>query len=222
MKKIFNYFAVIANGSLIMSEQLDLSSFFGAATVGITFDNGVVIGAEKRVLWGNTVISKTGKKVFQITDNIIVGSAGVSGDYQMLSSYLVAETNLFKLENRRKMTVKAAAQLLANILFSRKFLPFLTQTLIGGVDDDGSHLYSLDLAGSLIKEEYSAVGSATSLVLGVLESNYQEKMSNKEAVELAVKAIRSATKRDAMSGDGIDILTVTDNGIEEKEYKLVG
>lgn len=199
---------------------MDLTSFFGAATVGITFEKGVVIGAEKRVLWGYTVVSKTGKKVFPITDNIIVGSAGVSGDYQMLSSFLVAESNLFKLENRRPITVKGAAQLLSNILFSRKFLPFLTQTLIGGLDQDGPRLYSLDLAGSLIEESYSAVGTATSLVLGVLEANYRKNLSREEAVNLAIKAIRSATRRDAMSGDGIDILVVTPEGIEEKHYPL--
>lgn len=199
---------------------MDITSFFGAATVGITFEKGVVIGAEKRVLWGYTVVSKTGKKVFPITDNIIVGSAGVSGDYQMLSSFLVAESNLFELENRRPITVKGAAQLLSNILFSRKFLPFLTQTLIGGVDEDGPRLYSLDLAGSLIEESYSAVGTATSLVLGVLEANYRKNLSREEAVNLAIKAIRSATRRDAMSGDGIDILVVTLEGIEEKHYPL--
>ncbi len=203
-----------------MNAQVDISSFFGAATVGITFDKGVVIGAEKRVSWGTTVISKTGKKVFPITENIIVGSAGVSGDYQMLSSYLVAETKLFKLENRRPITVKAAAQLLSNILFSRKYMPFLTQTLIGGIDQEGSHLFSLDLAGSLIRENYSAVGTATSLVLGVLEANFKENMSEEEAVELAVKAIRSATRRDAMSGDGIDILVVTHSGVKTKEVPL--
>lgn len=203
-----------------MSSQTDISSFFGAATVGITFNKGIVIGAEKRVSWGTTIVSKTGKKVFPITDNIIVGSAGVSGDYQMLSSYLVAETNLFKLENRRPITVKAAAQLLSNILFSRKFLPFLTQTLIGGVDEDGPRLYSLDLAGSLIQEEYSAIGTATSLVLGILEANYKKNLTANEAIELAVKAIRSATRRDAMSGDGIDIIVVTPEGIEEKEFPL--
>ncbi len=204
----------------MMSQEQDLTPFFGAATVGITFDTGVVIGAEKRVLWGYTVVSKTGKKIFPITDNIIVGSAGVSGDYQMLSSYLTAESNLFKLENRRPITVKAAAQLLSNILFSRKFMPFLTQTLIGGLDQDGAHLYSLDLAGSLIKEKYAAVGTATSLVLGVLEANYRESLSREEAAKLAVKAIRSATKRDAMSGDGIDLLIVTDQGIEAKKFSL--
>jgi proteasome beta subunit len=203
-----------------MNAQVDISSFFGAATVGITFDNGVVIGAEKRVSWGTTVISKTGKKVFPITENIIVGSAGVSGDYQMLSSYLVAETKLFKLENRRPITVKAAAQLLSNILFSRKYMPFLTQTLIGGIDQEGSHLFSLDLAGSLIKENYSAVGTATSLVLGVLEANFKENLSEEEAVKLAVKAIRSATRRDAMSGDGIDLLVVTPSGVKTKEFSL--
>ena len=203
-----------------MQEQMDLSSFFGAATVGITFNKGVVIGAEKRVSWGRTIISKTGKKVFPITENIIVGSAGVSGDYQMLSSYLVAETQLFTLENRRPISVKGAAQLLSNILFSRKFLPFLTQTLIGGLDNNGPSLYSLDLAGSLIKEEYAAVGSATSLVLGILEANYRKNLSAAEATELAIKAIRSATRRDAMSGDGIDILIVTAGGIEEKHFSL--
>lgn len=203
-----------------MSSQTDLTPFFGAATVGITFKNGVVIGAEKRVLWGYTVVSKTGKKVFPITDNIIVGSAGVSGDYQMLSSFLTAESNLFKLENRRPITVNAAAQLLSNILFSRKYMPYLTQTLIGGLDQTGSHLYSLDLAGSLIEEKYAAVGTATSLVLGVLEANYTENLSKTEAMELAVKAIRSATRRDAMSGDGIDLLVVTSKGIESKHIQL--
>ncbi len=203
-----------------MSGQADLTPFFGAATVGITFENGVVIGAEKRVLWGYTVVSKTGKKVFPITDNIVVGSAGVSGDYQMLSSFLVAESNLFELENRRAITVNAAAQLLSNILFSRKYMPYLTQTLIGGVDSDGSHLYSLDLAGSLIKETYAAVGTATSLVLGVLEANYREDLSKEEAIELAVKAIRSAARRDSMSGEGIDLLIVTPEGIESKHFPL--
>ncbi|MFX0169265.1 MAG: proteasome subunit beta [Candidatus Hodarchaeota archaeon] len=203
-----------------MSGQQDLTPFFGAATVGITFSNGVVIGAEKRILWGYTVVSKTGKKIFSVTDNIIIGSAGVSGDYQMLSSFLTAESNLFKLENRRPITVNGAAQLLSNILFSRKYMPYLTQTLIGGVDQEGSHLYSLDLAGSLIKEEYAAVGTATSLVLGVLEANYRKDLSKKEAIELAVKAIRSATRRDAMSGDGIDLLIVTPEGIEAKEFEL--
>jgi len=199
-----------------MSGQNDLTPFFGAATVGITFKNGIVIGAEKRVLWGYTVVSKTGKKVFPITDNIIVGSAGVSGDYQMLSSFLTAESSLFELENRRPITVNAAAQLLSNILFSRKYMPYLTQTLIGGVDQKGSHLYSLDLAGSLIEEKFAAVGTATSLVLGVLEANYHENLSKDEAMELAVKAIRSATRRDSMSGDGIDLLVVTLEGMESK------
>jgi proteasome beta subunit len=203
-----------------MSGQSDLTTFFGAATVGITFDNGVVIGAEKRVLWGYTVVSKTGKKVFPITDTIIVGSAGVSGDYQMLSSFLTAESSLFELENRRPITVNAAAQLLSNILFSRKYMPYLTQTLIGGVDKKGSHLYSLDLAGSLIEEKYAAVGTATSLVLGVLEANYKDNLSKDEAMELAVKAIRSATRRDAMSGDGIDLLVVTADGMESKHIPL--
>ena len=203
-----------------MSGQTDLTPFFGAATVGITFENGVVIGAEKRVLWGYTVVSKTGKKVFSITDNIVVGSAGVSGDYQMLSSFLMAESTLFELENRRAITVNAAAQLLSNILFSRKYMPYLTQTLIGGVDSDGSHLYSLDLAGSLIEETYAAVGTATSLVLGVLEANYRADLTKEEAIQLAVKAIRSATRRDAMSGEGIDLLIVTSEGTESKHFPL--
>ena len=203
-----------------MSGQTDLTPFFGAATVGITFENGVVIGAEKRVLWGYTVVSKTGKKVFSITDNIVVGSAGVSGDYQMLSSFLMAESTLFELENRRAITVNAAAQLLSNILFSRKYMPYLTQTLIGGVDSDGSHLYSLDLSGSLIEETYAAVGTATSLVLGVLEANYRKNLTKEETIQLAVKAIRSATRRDAMSGEGIHLLIVTPEGIESKHFPL--
>lgn len=190
-----------------------MEAFFGAATVGIVFDKGVVITADKRANWGYTVISKTATKILPITDNIILGSAGVSGDFQALSSYLIAETELFKYENRRPITVMAAAQLLSNILFSRRYIPFLTQTLIGGFDDGGVHLYSLDLAGSLIEEKYAAAGTATSLVLGVLEANYHEGITQDEAMKLGIKAVRSATRRDALSGEGIDQIAVSPKGI---------
>ena len=192
---------------------MSLTTFFGAATVGITTSEGVVITADKRANWGYTVISKAATKILPIAENILLGSAGVSGDFQALSSYLIAETELFKYENRRPITVKAAAQLLSNILFSRRYIPFLTQTLIGGYDEDGAHLFSLDLAGSLIEEKYAAVGTATSLVLGVLEARYQEGITQEEAMELGIKAVRSATRRDALSGEGIDQIAISPKGI---------
>ncbi len=192
---------------------MSLTTFFGAATVGITFDKGVVITSDKRANWGYTVISKTATKILPITENIILGSAGVSGDFQALSSYLIAETELFKYENRRPITVKATAQLLSNILFSRRYIPFLTQTLIGGYDEDGPHLYSLDLAGSLIEEKYAAVGSATSLVLGVLEANYHKDITQDEAMKLGIKTVRAATRRDALSGEGIDQIAISPKGL---------
>jgi len=192
----------------------------GATTVGIRCEDGVVLASEKRVAYGFTITSKAGKKVFKATPNVGIACAGVIGDMQAIARWLAAEASLYELNQNRPMPVRSAAKLLANILFSRRWTPLLSETLIGGVDDEGSHLFVLDPIGSLIKDDYAALGSGASIAIGIMETGHHKGISVKEGKELAIKAIRAATERDALSGDGIDILVITKNGAEESFIPL--
>jgi proteasome beta subunit len=192
----------------------------GATTIGVVCQDGVILASEKRVAYGYLVVSKGGKKVFKITDQIGAACAGLVSDMQILVREVEAHSNLFSMDVGRRISVKSAAKLMANILFNRRYAPLITQTIIAGIDEEGPSLYVLDVLGSVISDKYAVVGSGTEIAVGVLEEGYKEGMPLKEAKELVTRAIKSAISRDVMSGDGIDFLIITKEGIAEESIKF--
>jgi len=192
----------------------------GATTIGVVCRDGVILASEKRVSYGYLVISKGGKKVFKITGQIGAACAGLVGDMQILAREVEAQANLYSMDVGRPISVRSTAKLMSNILFNRRYTPLITQTIIGGLDDEGPSLYVLDVLGSLIPDKYAVVGSGTEIAIGVLEEGYKEDVKIKDAKELVTRSIKSAISRDVMSGDGIDFLIITKEGITEETTKF--
>lgn len=192
----------------------------GATTVGVVCPEGVILASEKRVSYGNLIVSKGGKKVFKITDRIGAACAGLVSDMQILVRQVEAFSNLYSLDVNRPVPVRSAAKLMSNLLFNRRLAPLITQTIVGGLDEEGTTLYVLDILGSVIPDKYAAVGSGTEIAMGLLEEGYKENLSIEEAKDLVVRAIKSAISRDTMSGDGIDFLIITKDGTHEESIKF--
>lgn len=192
----------------------------GATTVGVVCQDGVILAAEKRVSYGYFISSKGGKKVFKITDHIGAACAGLVSDMQVLVRDVEANANLFSMDVGRRISVRSAAKLMSNILFNRRMAPLITQTIVAGLDDEGPSLWVLDVLGSVLPDDYAVVGSGTEVAIGVLEESYNKDMKVSEAKELVTRAIKSAISRDAMSGDGIDFLIITKDGITEESVKF--
>jgi len=205
-----------------LHEQAQHPYFFvpGATTLGVVCSDGVILASEKRVSYGSLIMSRVGKKVFKITNTIGAACAGLVSDMQILIREVEAYTNLFKLDAKRPIPVKSAAKVMSNLLFSRRLVPLITQTIVGGMDEEGASIYVLDILGSVLPDKYAAVGSGAGIAFGVLEEGYKENMPLKEAKELVVRAIKSAVSRDVMSGDGIDFLLITNDGIQEESIKF--
>jgi len=192
----------------------------GATTIGVTFEDGVILASEKRVSYGYLIVSKVGKKVFKITEQIGAASAGLVSDMQVLIREVEAYGKLFSLDVGRPISVRSAAKLMSNLLFYRRLAPLITQTIVGGMDAEGASLYSLDPLGSVLPDKYTVVGSGTEIAMGVIEEGYRENMIVEDAKELVVRAMKSAISRDIMSGDGIDFLIITKNGIQEESTRF--
>lgn len=192
----------------------------GATTVGLICKDGVVLASEKRVSWGRLISSRSGKKVFKLTDNIGLAFAGLISDMQALAREAGAYANLFELEKNRPITVKAMSKLISNMLFQRRMMPLLMETMVGGVDAAGPSLYSMDPLGSLIPDSFISTGTGAPIAMGVLEASYREGMDLEEGAELALKSIKVAAARDVVSGDGVDILLIKEDGMEERSFPL--
>jgi proteasome beta subunit len=185
----------------------------GTTTVGIICKEGVVLAAERKATMGYLVASKHAKKILEIDRHIGMTIAGNVGDAQALERYIKAEVKLYSLEEGRKMPVKAAATLVANILYSRSYFPYYVQLLVGGYDDK-ARLFSFDPTGSVIEErDFFSTGSGSVMALGVLEDKYKEGIDLESAKKLAVRAVKAAIERDIGSGgSGIDLVVVSGRG----------
>jgi len=192
----------------------------GATAVGLKVNSGVVVGAEKRISYGGYIVSRAGKKVFKISDRMAIAAAGLVGDMQTLHRILSAEVMYRELITSTKMRIRSAAKLLSAILYSYKLMPFISEIIFAGYDDEGYHLYVLDPVGSVIEDDYAAVGSGAPIAIGIIEAEYQKDLELEKAIDLAIKAIKSAISRDAVSGDGIDVLAISKSGIIEKSIAL--
>jgi proteasome beta subunit len=186
----------------------------GTTTVGLKCKDGVVFATERRATMGNLIAHKATNKIFKIDDHIGATIAGGVGDAQSLMKYISAEVALYRLRNGARISVESAATLTANILHSSRFYPFYVQTLLGGVDDNGPALFSLDPTGGVIGDKMISTGSGSPVAYGVLEDRYHEDMDVEEGIDIAVRAIQSAMERDAFSGNGVMVAVVTEKGFK--------
>lgn len=178
--------------------------------------DGVVLAADNKATMGNLIASKSTQKVFQISDNLVMTIAGSVGDAQALIRIMRAEVQLYEFQEK-KVTTRAAATLLANILRNayKSYMPEWVQLVLGGVDERGPELYSIDIAGGLAREdEYAFTGSGSVIAVGVLEDGYSPDMSAEDGVDLLVRAIRAARERDTYTGGRLmDVAIVKKDGV---------
>ncbi len=191
----------------------------GATAVGISYQGGVLLAAEKRVAFGNFVVNKNTKKTFAVTELVGAACAGMIADMQVLVRQVGALAKIRKLETKRNVAPNSVAKLMSVIMFERRFFPLLTQVIVGGVEDK-PQIYTLDPLGSLLPDEYAAVGTGAEMALGVMDGEYKKEMSEEKARELAIKAIKSSIQRDSSSGDGIDLLLISNNGHREESISF--
>jgi proteasome beta subunit len=191
----------------------------GATAVGITYNEGVVFASERRIAYGNFLVSKTTKKTFQITPHVGAACAGLVADMQILALQIAALAKIRNMELKRDIPPNSIAKMMSNMMYERRFFPLMTQVIVGGFVDKPT-MYTLDPLGSILPDEYAAVGTGAEMALGVLDPQFKPNMTEQEAKDLAIKSIRSASLRDSFSGDGIDILVINKQGSNMTSEKI--
>ena len=193
----------------------------GTTTLGLVCKDGVVLAADRRATAGTLIAHKRTKKVYKLDENIGLTTAGLVGDLQVLARYITAEVELYKLKRGVTMPVEACATLTANILSGSRYFPYWVQLVIGGVDPAGGHVYSLDAAGGSLPDKFVSSGSGSPYVYGALEDHYRDDLSTEDGANLAIRAVTAAMKRDAVSGEGIDVAIITKDGFKMLDDKEV-
>jgi proteasome beta subunit len=197
----------------------------GTTTVGLVCKDGIVLAADRRASAGYMVADKKSRKVVPINDDIAITTAGLVSDIQLLTKVIKAQLKLIEIRRGKKSTVKQAANLLGGMVYSNirrmSMIPGIVGFILGGKDLSGFHLYNLGIDGSITEvDDYAADGSGMQFATGVLESSYRKDMTVSEGIKVAVAAVNTAIQRDIATGNGIDVFTITKDGVKivfEKE-----
>lgn len=191
----------------------------GTTTVGLICEGGVVLASEKRATMGSFIASKAAKKIYLVDDRIGMTTAGIVGDAQTLVRAMSVEARLYKIRRQESLSVKALTTLLSNVLSGNRMFPFIVQLLVGGIDRNGAHIYSVDpYGGNTDEKEIAATGSGSPIAYGVLEDQYSKEMTIDEGVALAIHALHAAMRRDSASGEGMEVMVIT----KEKQEEISG
>ncbi len=194
----------------------------GTTTVGIVCSGGIVLATDSRATMGHFIASSEAKKVYQIDNLIGMTIAGAVGDAQRIVRWLQVESKLYKIRREEPMTVKALTNLLSGILANSRTYPFSVSLLVGGVDKNGAHLYSLDAIGGIINESvFVSTGSGSPIAYGVLEDRYRSGIDTTDGVELAVRALHTAMSRDSASGNDIKVVVINSEGYTEITDEMI-
>ena len=179
--------------------------------VGIKTKEGIVLGSDKRASKGFFIGSKIVQKIAKIDDTLAVAIAGQLSDAEYIIKVAKAERRLMELRRGFQLSVRESTRLIANIAYSglRNYQPYYVELLVAGVDTDGSHVYAADMSGAITEEEFASSGSGSPMAYGVLESLYNKEVTNEQAKEIAKKAVSAAMERDPGSGNGIDLLAIS-------------
>ncbi len=199
-----------------MMEQSDKHRLMShTTTVAVRVNGGIILGTESQATMGYLVASDTAPKILQITDHTAMTISGSVADAQQLVNSVRAIAQLEALEKGRELSVKAISRLTSSILFRNRMFPLIAMLIVGGVDDEGGHIYMLDPLGSMLEEEeFTATGSGSVVAYGVLEDEYRKDMSIDEGKQLVMRSVNAARKRDIASGGSIQIAVADSKGVE--------
>jgi proteasome beta subunit len=189
----------------------------GTTTLGLVGRDGVVLATERRATMGHFIANKTTVKLFRIGTHLGATFAGTIGDAQAVVRILQSEVALYRVRRGGPIRVEGAATLTANLLNRHRYDPYFAWMILGGWDVTGGHVFALDAGGGSVEDRYVSLGSGSPFVYGILEDAWKEMPSVSEGVDLALRGLTAAMKRDSASGDGYAVATITPDGYRELE-----
>uniref|UniRef100_A0A6U1L3H8 Proteasome subunit beta n=3 Tax=Eukaryota TaxID=2759 RepID=A0A6U1L3H8_9CHLO len=206
----------------------------GGTTVAVAGEDYCIIAASVRLSSGFSILTREHTRMKALNSKCVIASSGFQADFQTLQKLLAARQVMYQHSHNKPMSCTAMAQLLSNTLYYKRFFPYYTFNLVGGVDAEGKGaVFTYDAIGSYERVGYSCQGSGKDLIQPVLDNQLKAAspllvppqssataLQKEEALDLIKDAFVAAGERDIYTGDEVEICIITKDGIEQQTMPL--
>eukprot|EP00049_Salpingoeca_infusionum_P017792 m.354384 g.354384 ORF g.354384 m.354384 type:complete len:215 (+) comp16997_c0_seq1:240-884(+) len=202
----------------------------GGTVLGIAGEDYAIIASDTRLSEGYSIHSRDVSKLYPLNGVTVLGCTGFHGDVITLVKRVEMRQKSYAFTHRKDMSTTATAQMLATMLYGKRFFPYYTYNILGGIDSEGKGcVYSYDPVGSYEREVFRAAGTASSLLQPLLDNQVGFKnQEGKErvpipmdrAVAMVKDVFSSAAERDIYTGDAVAIAIITKDGVKYEQFPL--
>jgi len=192
----------------------DGEHMMGTSIMAVTFDGGVVMGADSRTSTGMYVANRVSDKLTPVAENIYCCRSGSAADTQAISEIVKYYLNIHTMELNAKPTVHTAANMFRDLCYQNKDR-LMAGIICGGWDKEkGGQVYSIPLGGAMVPQNVALGGSGSTYIYGYCDANYKPGMGKEECQAFVRQALSQAMARDGSSGGVIRLVTITKDGVE--------
>jgi len=169
----------------------------GTTTVGLKFQDGVVLIVDKRIT-SQLIEPGSIEKIFKLDDHVGCATSGLVADARVLVDRARTDAQMNRVTYDENIELETLVKKICD--FKQTYTqyggvrPFGTALLLAGRDSRGVHLYETDPSGALMSYKATAIGAGRSAVMESFESEYRESMTRDDAIALGLKALYRATE----------------------------
>lgn len=198
----------------------------GTTCIALKYKEGVILATDRRITAGY-IVSDDFEKISVLGKRVATTWSGLLSDAQIYSRVIQSEIKLKELKTEREILVKEAASIANSLQYRNIRTPSAVQGivgyLVGGYDDrKGPQIFEVGADGSLKEAgKFATNGSGSIFIMSILDSEYKDNMSEKEATQLIERCLRGAMRRDNASGGGIVMKIINKEGIREIDKKIL-
>lgn len=207
--------------------QFNPYEYNAGTSLAITTDSSIIIASDTRHCSEMGINSREASKIYKLDEFFLV-LTGFYADGYDISIRLKYALMDYKSRNNRNIKISSLANLLHNLLYSRRFFPYYSYALLCGFEGDEPCIFSYDPVGSYSKTKCRVDGSSGAMIQPILDSvvdgknwECERKILNCEEVEELVKMVFvSATERDVNTGDSLEMVIMKKGAFERREFPL--
>ncbi len=204
------------DGRLFQVEYAKEAVKKGATALGLVYDDGVVLAATRT---NSKLKVRNPEKVFKVDDHVGLVTSGLVADGRKLVDESRDEAQRYLATYDENIPASVLSKFVADRCqhFTQYggVRPYGISTITGGIKDGQPKVYQTDPSGTLNQWNAVAIGKGGNDTTEYLEENWEEGLSEEEAIEMALTALKEG--EEDIETENVEIAIVD----LEEEYQRI-